>query len=348
MTYIVRRLALMLPTLWLIMTLNFVLVQLAPGGPVEQAILRARLQAAGQLAGPAVMTEYRGGQGLTPEMIAELRQQYGFDQPLLVRYGQMLWQYAHLDLGDSLFRDQSVGRLIAERLPVSVSLGLWSTFMVYAIAIPLGIARARRPHGRFTHATTGLLALSYSVPGFVIGLVLLTLFAGGGVATYFPLEGLVSDDFAQLTWWQQIADYAWHLALPTLTLVLGHFAGLTYLVQYAILDDMGKLYVLAARAQGMTQRQVMLGEVLPNALLVVIAGLPEVLLAVLLGGNVLVEIIFGLDGMGLLAFEALQQRDYPVIFGTLLLYTLLGLVLRLLADILYHVIDPRIDFERWN
>ena len=349
--YILKRLLLMLPTLLLIMLINFAVIQLAPGGPVEQAIQRAEQfqgLSTGTASGEIVMGDanrYQGTRGLSDAMIAQIKQQYGFDRPVHERFWLMLQGYARLDFGTSFFKNKPVTELLWEKMPVTVSLGLWSTLLIYLVSIPLGIRKARQ-HGQFFDQSTSLLlAVGYAVPAFVFAILLIVFFAGGSYFQWFPLQGLVSENFASLSFVGKVGDYFWHMALPLLTIVLGGFAGLTYLTKYAFMEELNKPYVLAARAKGLTPRRVLYGHVFRNAMLVVIAGLPEALIGIFFVGNLFIEIIFNLDGIGLLGFEAIQQRDYPVIFGTLFIFTLVGLILRLVSDVLYQLIDPRIDFE---
>jgi microcin C transport system permease protein len=288
---------------------------------------------------------YRGARGLSPEMVAELEKQYGFDKPAYERLWLMLKGYVTLDFGTSFFKDKPVTQLIYEKFPVTISLGLWSTLLIYLVSIPLGIKKAQQ-HGLLLDKSTSLLlAIGYAVPTFVFGVLLIVFFAGGSYFQWFPLQGLVSENFAELGMLAKIKDYFWHMALPLLTMVLGGFAGLTYLTKYSFMEELNKQYVLAARAKGLTENRVLYGHVFRNAMLIVIAGLPEALIGIFFVGNLFIEIIFNLDGIGLLGFEAVTQRDYPVIFGTLFIFTLLGLVLRLISDVMYQVIDPRIDFE---
>lgn len=349
--YILKRVLLMLPTLFLIMLINFAVIQLAPGGPVEQAIQRAEQfqgLSTGSTAGEVAMgdaSRYQGTRGLSDAMVEQIQRQYGFDRPAPERFWLMLKGYAQLDFGTSFFKNKPVTELLWEKMPVTVSLGLWSTLLIYLVSIPLGIRKARQ-HGRFFDQSTSLLlAVGYAVPAFVFAILLIVFFAGGSFFQWFPLQGLVSENFADLSLWGKVQDYFWHMALPLLTIVLGGFAGLTYLTKYAFMEELNKPYVLAARAKGLSQRRVLYGHVFRNAMLVVIAGLPEALVGIFFVGNLFIEIIFNLDGVGLLGFEAIQQRDYPVIFGTLFIFTLVGLILRLLSDVLYQWIDPRIDFE---
>lgn len=347
-TYIFKRLLLIIPTLFVILLINFALVQIAPGGPVEQAIQQAEsMQGMGLQKGSetaVVDSQYQGARGLSPEMVAEIERQYGFDKPAHERFWLMLKGYLTLDFGTSFFKDKPVTQLIYEKFPVTISLGLWSTLLIYLVSIPLGIKKAQN-HGLLLDKSTSLLlAIGYAVPTFVFGVLLIVFFAGGSYFQWFPLQGLVSENFAQLSWFAKIKDYFWHMALPLLTMVLGGFAGLTYLTKYSFMEELNKQYVLAARAKGLSENRVLYGHVFRNAMLIVLAGLPEALIGIFFVGNLFVEIIFNLDGIGLLGFEAVTQRDYPVIFGTLFIFTLLGLVLRLLSDVMYQIIDPRIDF----
>ena len=346
-TYIFKRLLLIVPTLFFILLINFVVIQIAPGGPVEQAIQEAEnisnMQGAGGITAPD--THYQGARGLSPEIVNRIKTQYGFDKPAHERFWLMLKGYLHLDFGTSFFKDKSVTQLIAEKMPVTISLGLWSTLLVYLISIPLGIKKAKQ-HGQwFDQSTSLLLAVGYAVPTFVFGILLIVFFAGGSYFQWFPLQGLVSDHFDQLSWLGKIKDYFWHMTLPLFTMILGGFAGLTYLTKYSFMEELNKQYVLAARSKGLTEHRVLYGHVFRNAMLIIIAGFPEALVNIFFVGNLFIEIMFNLDGLGLLGFEAIVQRDYPVVFGTLFLFTLLGLVLRLLSDVLYQMIDPRINFE---
>lgn len=349
-TYIFKRLLLILPTLFFILLINFVVVQIAPGGPVEQAIQKAEaFQGVGQAAsvGETVnqSSQYQGAKGLSDEMMKKIEAQYGFDKPAYERFWLMLKSYAQLDFGTSFFKDKPVTQLLWEKLPVSLSLGLWSTLLIYLISIPLGIKKAKQ-HGQiFDKATSMMLAIGYAIPVFVFALLLIVFFAGGTYLQWFPLQGLVSENFQNLSFWAQIKDYFWHMTLPLLAMVIGGFAGLTYLTKYSFMEELSKQYVLAARSKGLSESRVLYGHVFRNAMLIVIAGLPEALIGIFFVGNLFIEIIFNLDGLGLLGFEAIVQRDYPVIFGTLFLFTLLGLLLRLLSDVLYQIIDPRINFD---
>ncbi len=354
--YILKRLLFIIPTLFLILLTNFIVVQAAPGGPVEQQIAQIEQAnkgagAAGEGAGVALGgsgvkdSGYLGSRGLSKEMIAAINAQYGFDKPAPERFWLMLKSYAMLDFGDSFFKGKPVTQLLLDKLPVSVSLGLWSTLLIYAIAIPLGIYKARHNASSIDNATAVLLAVGHAIPMFVFAVILLVLFAGGSYWQLFPLQGLVSENFDQLSALGKIKDYFWHLALPLLATTIGGFASLTYLTKFSFMEELSKQYVLTARAKGLKERQVLYGHVFRNAMLIIIAGVPAAIVGIFFTGNFLIEIIFKLDGLGLLGFEAIQQRDYPVIFGTLFIFTLVGLVLQLISDISYHLIDPRIDFE---
>ncbi|WP_432415087.1 microcin C ABC transporter permease YejB [Chromohalobacter israelensis] len=346
--YILRRLLLMIPTLLGILLLNFIIVQVAPGGPIDQMLARfegmdsnasTRLESGGETTG-----DTRNARGIDPRLEQQLRQQFGFDKPPLERFVDMLGDYATFDLGDSFFRGRPVVDLIVERLPVSISLGLWTTLLVYAISIPLGVRKALRHGSRFDVWTSGLVIVGYAVPGFLFAILLIVVFAGGSYLDWFPLRGLTSPDFAELSWWGKIQDYFWHIALPVLASAIGSFATLTMLTKNSFLDEIHKQYVLTARAKGASDRRVLYGHVFRNAMLIIIAGLPSALIGIFFTGSLLIEVIFSLDGLGLLGFEAVMQRDYPVIFGTLYLYTLIGLVLKLISDLTYVWVDPRIDF----
>lgn len=359
--YIIRRVLFMIPTLFGIMVLNFIVVHVAPGGPVEQLLARldasgievtARISGTGgDAAAPAVGGEgaagggYRGARGLDPEFVQELERMYGFDRPPLERFLNMMWNYLRFDFGESYFNDRPVVSLVVERMDVSLSLGLWTTLLVYLISIPLGISKAVRDGSAFDLWTSSAIVVGYAVPGFLFALLLVVLFAGGSFFDWFPLRGLVSRDFDELGPLAQIADYLWHITLPVLALVIGAFAGLTMLTKNSFLDELHRLYVTAARARGASERRVRYGHVFRNAMLIVVAGFPATFVSVLFTSALLIEVIFSLDGLGLLGFEAVLERDYPVIFGTLYVFSLLGLVMRLVGDLLYIAIDPRIDFE---
>ena len=351
--YILKRIVLMIPTLFLILLINFCIVQIAPGGPVEQSIQRIQqMQGVGVASNAqsslSYLSQYRGAQGLSPEMLAQIKAQYGFDRPAHERFWMMLKGYLSLDFGTSFFKDKPVTQLLYEKLPVTLSLGLWSSLLIYLIAIPLGIQKAKNKGMVFDKATSLLLAVSYAIPSFVFAIMLIVLFAGGSYWQWFPLQGLLSENFAELSLWGKIKDYVWHLTLPLMSLVLGGFAALTYLTKYSFIDELKKPYVLTAKSKGLNDQHVLYGHVFRNAILIVVAALPEALVGIFLVGNLFIEIIFNLDGIGLLGFEAITQRDYPVIFGTLFILTLFGMLLRLIGDLLYQWLDPRIDFEARN
>ena len=352
LAYILRRLLLIIPTLFGILLLNFVIIQAAPGGPVEQMIAQlegfegATSRIAGGGAEVAVASaNYRGAQGLDPELIAEIERLYGFDKPAPERFWIMLKNYAQLDFGESFFRDAEVIDLIIEKMPVSVSLGLWSTLIMYLVSIPLGIAKAVRHGSAFDVWTSSAIIVGYAIPAFLFAILLIVLFAGGSYFDWFPLRGLTSNNFDELSLGGKIIDYFWHLALPVTALVIGNFATLTLLTKNSFLDEINKQYVTTARAKGLSKNGVLYGHVFRNAMLIIIAGFPSALIGIFFTGSLLIEVIFSLDGLGLMSFEAAINRDYPVVFGTLFIFTLLGLVLKLIGDLTYTLVDPRIDFE---
>lgn len=358
--YILRRLLLMIPTMIGIMGISFIVIQFAPGGPVEQVIAQlsgqgdsadARLSGGGDMLGQSTGTEegssrYRGAQGLDPELIAKLEKQFGFDKPPLKRFLEMMWNYIRFDFGESFFRNTSVIDLIIEKMPVSISLGLWVLLISYAISIPLGIRKAVSDGSRFDVWTSGIIVIGYAVPGFLFGILLIVLFAGGSFFDWFPLRGLTSDNFDQLSWWQKILDYFWHLALPLTALLLSAFATTTLLTKNSFIDEIKKQYVVTARAKGLGERQVLYGHVFRNAMLIVIAGLPGAFISAFFTGSLLIENIFSLDGLGRLGYLAIVNRDYPIVFATLYIFSLMGLVVGLISDLIYTWIDPRIDFDR--
>ena len=361
--YILRRVLLMIPTLLGIMTISFVVIQFAPGGPVEQVIARisgqagdvgGRLSGGGadiggtgfEVGGGETSSRYRGAQGLDPEFIAALERQFGFDRPPLERFGKMLWDYARFDFGDSFFRDISVIDLIIEKMPVSISLGLWITLISYAISIPLGIRKAVKDGSTFDVWTSGVVIVAYAIPGFLFAILLMVLFAGGSFWDIFPLRGLVSENWSELSWPERILDYFWHLTLPLTAMVLSAFATTTLLTKNSFLDEIRKQYVVTARAKGLSERQVLYRHVFRNAMLIIIAGFPGAFISAFFTGSLLIENIFSLDGLGLLGFRSVLERDYPVVFANLYIFSLLGLVVSLISDLTYTWIDPRIDFER--
>lgn len=349
--YIVRRLLLMIPTLFGVLLINFAIVQFAPGGPVDQVVAQIQgtaEQATARFSGVAageVASESRGGRGLDPQFLAELEAQFGFDRPAHERFFKMLGDYIRFDFGESFYRDRSVIDLIIEKLPVSVSLGLWTLLFTYLISIPLGIRKAVRDGSSFDVWTSAVVIVGYAIPGFLFAILLIVVFAGGSYLDWFPLRGLVSENWAEMSWPARILDYFWHLALPVLAMVIGGFAGLTMLTKNAFLEEINKQYVMTARAKGVSEHRVLYGHVFRNAMLIVIAGFPAAFVGVLFTGALLIEVIFSLDGLGLLGFEAVVNRDYPVVFGSLFIFTLIGLFLNLLGDLMYVLVDPRIDFE---
>jgi microcin C transport system permease protein len=362
--YILRRIALMIPTLLGILFVSFVVVQFAPGGPVERVIAQltgddvsatARISGGGseiarpgmQTTGPAdpVVSKYRGAQGLDPQFIKELEKQFGFDKPAHERFLLMLWNFARFDFGKSYFRDTSVINLIIEKLPVSISLGLWMTLITYLISIPLGVSKAVRDGSRFDVWTSGVIVIGYAIPGFLFAILLIVLFAGGSFFSIFPLRGLTSDGWALLNWYEKIFDYFWHLVLPITSMALGAFATMTLLTKNSFLDEIRKQYVVTARMKGLPERRVLYGHVFRNAMLIIIAGFPGAFIGAFFSGSLLIETIFSLDGLGLLGFESVLNRDYPVVFATLYIFSLVGLVVGLISDLTYTWVDPRIDFE---
>jgi microcin C transport system permease protein len=362
--YIVRRILFMIPTIFGIMLVSFVVVQFAPGGPVERVIAQlsgtdtgatSRISGSsggdfanrGAMSGAAgeINSKYRGAQGLDPAFIKSLEKQFGFDKPAYERFFIMLWNYLRFDFGKSYFRDISVVQLIKEKLPVSISLGIWMTLLSYLISIPLGIRKAVRDGSPFDVWTSGIIIIGYAIPGFLFAILLIILFAGGSFFQIFPLRGLVSDGWSQFPWWQKILDYFWHLTLPIISMGLSAFATMTLLTKNSFLEELRKQYVLTARAKGCTERQVLYGHIFRNAMLLVIAGFPAAFVSAFFAGALLIETIFSLDGLGLLSFESVLNRDYPVVFANLYIFALVGLVVNLISDLTYTWIDPRIDFE---
>ena len=364
LAYIARRLLLVVPTLFGIMLANFLIVQAAPGGPVDLMIarLRGHVSQATARVGATGASETAGGrvtrspageegttrasQGIDPDLVRQLEKQFGFDKPAWQRFVHMMRSYLVFDLGSSFYRDRPVLGLMLEKLPVSISLGLWTTLLVYLISIPLGVAKAVRDGTPFDVWTSAVVIVGYAIPGFLFAILLVVLLAGGSFVHWFPLRGLTSDTWALLSWPQRIADYLWHIALPVLALVVGGFASLAMLTKNSFLDEINKQYVATARAKGLSRRRVLYGHVFRNAMLIVIAGFPGAFIGILFAGELLIEVIFSLNGLGLLGFEAAVNRDYPVMFGTLYVYTLIGLVLNIVTDLTYMAVDPRIDFER--
>ncbi|MDF1729291.1 MAG: microcin C ABC transporter permease YejB [Sulfitobacter sp.] len=354
--YILRRLLLIIPTLFGIMLINFALVQFVPGGPVEQAI--ARIQGGGDVfggfagagadAGNAetfTNDQYVGARGLPPEFIEQLEREFGFDKPPVERFFNMMWNYMQFDFGESYFRSIGVIDLIKEKLPVSITLGLWSTLIAYIVSIPLGIRKAVKDGTSFDTWTSGLIIAAYAIPGFLFAILLLVLFAGGSYFQIFPLRGLTSDNWDQLSLLGKVADYFWHIFLPVLASTISAFATLSLLTKNSFLDEIKKHYVMTARAKGLSERKVLYGHVFRNAMLIVIAGFPAVFIGVFFGQSLLIETIFSLDGLGRLGFEAAVARDYPIVFGTLFIFALIGLVVGIISDLMYVLVDPRIDFD---
>lgn len=351
------------------MLINFLIVQIAPGGPVEQVLAQlqgnsvdatARISGggagevssaqdrvndfAGQGSGSS-SSKYRGAQGLDPEFIAQLEKQFGFDKPLHERFIKMMGDYITFDFGTSYYQDKSVFKLVMERMPVSISLGIWSTLIIYLVSIPLGIRKAVKDGSSFDIWTSGAIFVGYAIPSFLFAILLIILFAGGRYFDFFPLRGITSDNFEDLSLLGQIGDYFWHITLPVLSIVISGFAGLTMLTKNSFLDEVSKQYVLTAKSKGLSENKVLYGHVFRNAMLIVIAGFPAAFISIFFTGSLLVEVIFSLEGLGLLGFEATINRDYPVMFGTLYFFTLLGLVMKIISDITYVLIDPRIDFD---
>jgi microcin C transport system permease protein len=355
--YILRRLLLIIPTLLGIMIVNFTLVQFVPGGPVEQVL--AKMQGGGDVfegfsgggndVGEETFgsdSEYVGARGLPKEFIEELEKEFGFDKPPLERFFNMLWNYMHLDFGESYFRSISVVDLVLEKMPVSITLGLWSTLIAYIISIPLGIRKAVYDGTSFDTWTSAIIIVAYAIPGFLFAILLLVLFAGGSYWQIFPLRGLTSENFEDLSLIGKAMDYLWHIALPVFASTISAFATLTLLTKNSFLDEIKKHYVMTARAKGLSEKKVLYNHVFRNAMLIVIAGFPAVFVSVFFGGSIIIETIFSLDGLGRLGFEAAVGRDYPVMFGTLFIFGLIGLVVNILSDLMYVLVDPRIDFEK--
>ncbi len=361
--YIIRRLLLVIPTLLGIMLINFAVIQIVPGGPVEQLIAQmtgtavestARFSGGGE--GENINSinstdssnfdsKYRGAQGLDPDIIKEIEEMYGMNKPAHIRFYHMLKDYLTFDFGESFFRDQKVIDLVLDKMPVSISLGLWTTLLVYLISIPLGIRKAIKDGSQFDITSSTIITIGYAIPSFLFAIILIVFFAGGRYYDIFPLRGLVSENFEELSFLFKIKDYFWHLCLPLIAMLIGSFAGLTFLTKNSFLDQINQQYVMTARAKGLTENKVLYGHVFRNSMLIVIAGFPAALNSVLFTGVLFIEIIFSLDGLGLLGYEAIITRDYPVIFSTLYFFSLLGLILGIISDVMYSIIDPRIDFE---
>lgn len=368
LSYITQRLLLMIPTLFGIMVINFCIVQIAPGGPVEQMIAQltrgggdalSRISGSGRetsspsiinnqlsMSDESINSKYRGAQGLDPELVAEIEKRFGFDKPAHERFWEMIKNYVQFDFGDSFFRNASVTGLILSKLPVSISLGVWTTLLTYLISIPLGIRKAVKDGSHFDIISSMVIVIAYSIPSFLFAILLIVLFAGGNYWQIFPLKGMVSEQFDQLDLIGKIGDYAMHMVLPVSAMILSGFASLTMLCKNSFLDEINKQYVLTARAKGASEYRVLYGHIFRNAMLIVISSLPDALLKILFTGSLLIEMIFSLDGLGLLAFESVMTRDYPVVFGSLYIFTLIGLIANLLGDIIYMMVDPRINFAK--
>ena len=361
--YIIRRLLLVIPTLLGIMLINFAVVQIVTGGPVEQLIAQmtgTAVEATARFSGGGegenlnsinstdssnFDSKYRGAQGLDPDIIKEIKEMYGMNKPAHIRFYHMLKGYLTFDFGESFFRDQKVIDLVLDKMPVSISLGLWTTLLVYLISIPLGIRKAIKDGSQFDITSSTIITIGYAIPSFLFAIILIVFFAGGRYYDIFPLRGLVSENFEELSFLLKIKDYFWHLCLPLVAMLIGSFAGLTFLTKNSFLDQINQQYVMTARAKGLTENKVLYGHVFRNSMLIVIAGFPAALNSVLFTGVLFIEIIFSLDGLGLLGYEAIITRDYPVIFSTLYFFSLLGLILGIISDVMYSIIDPRIDFE---
>ena len=360
--YILKRLLLIPLTLWGIITVNFAIIQLAPGGPVDYVLAQYRgmnTDTKSQITGTAEVnnrvsaesassSKYVGAQGVPEDLIKALEIQFGFDKPWYYRYGKMIKDYLRFDFGKSYYRDKTIIELIKERLPVSISLGVWSTLIIYLIAIPLGIRKAQKDGSKFDTITSFMIVVGSAMPVFLLAVFFIVFFAGGIYWQWFPLRGLVSDNWESLSLGAQILDYFRHITLPVLTIVIGGFAGLTMLTKNSFLDEINKQYVLTARAKGVPENKILYGHVFRNAMLIIIAGFPSLLIKMLFTGSLLIEVIFSLNGLGLLGYEAITTRDYPVVFGTLYIFGLLGLVLKLISDLTYSLVDPRINFESTN
>jgi microcin C transport system permease protein len=357
LAYIIRRLFLIIPTLFGIMVLNFAIVQFAPGGPVEQTIARLKGTVV-SVTEPIVGSSsdfsnrqggedsgYRGARGLDPGIIKEIERMYGFDKPAYERFWMMMKDYATFNFGESFFKGRPVVDLVIEKMPVSISLGLWTTLIIYLVSIPLGIAKAVRDGTQFDVWTSIVVVVTSAIPGYLFAILLIVLFAGGSFVQWFPLQNLTSNDWDQMNWFERIIDYFWHLALPLMALLIGSFASLTLLTKNSFLDQINQQYVTTARAKGLTERRVLYGHVFRNAMLIVIAGFPGAFIGILFTGALLIEIIFNLDGLGYLGYEAVISRDYPIMFATLYVFTLIGLITQIISDLMYTIVDPRIDFE---
>jgi microcin C transport system permease protein len=344
--YVAKRVLLMLPTLLGVIALTFVVIQFVPGGPVEQALIELRKgqTGSGEASGGGV-SQYRGRQGIDAERVKEIKALYGFDKPAPERFWQMLKGFATFDLGQSFYHHMDVWNLVKSKLPVSISIGLWTFFLTYFISVPLGIAKAVREGSRFDSITSMLVLVGYSIPGFVLGVFLLVLFGGGSFVQWFPLRGLISDNWESLSWAGKTLDYLWHITLPVTASVAGAFAVMTMLTKNTFLEEIRKQYVLTARAKGLAENRVLYKHVFRNALIPLVTGFPAAFIGAFFAGSLLIETLFSLDGLGLLSYESVVRRDYPVVMGTLYLFTLIGLVVKLIGDLCYVWVDPRVQFE---
>jgi microcin C transport system permease protein len=352
MNYFLKRSLLIIPTVFVIMLVNFLIIQTAPGGPVERFLssMNHASKVSGEVGNVANFNvdgalKYQGAQGVDEEIIKKIEKLYGFDLPLWKRFFLMMKRFLTFDFGESFYQDKKVTDLILDKLPVSISLGLWTTLLVYFISIPLGIKKAVRDGSKFDIWTSSLVIFLHAIPSFLFAILFIVLFCGGNFLHLFPLRGLVSQNFAELNWWQKIFDYLWHITLPVVAMVIGGFASLTFFVKNSFIEEISKNYVTAAYAKGLNQNQVLYRHVFRNAILIVIAGLPAALIAIFFTGAMLIEVIFSLDGLGLLGYEATLSRDYPVMFATLYIFTLIGLITNIISDLTYRIIDPRITFD---
>jgi len=359
-TYFLKRILLIIPTVFIIMLINFMIIQTAPGGPVERFLAQMNhVSKVGGEAGNGALEisqlknfqsdsslKYQGSNGVDPEILQKIEKLYGFDLPIWQRFFLMMKKFITFDFGDSFYQDKKVTDLIWDKLPVSISIGLWSTLLVYLISIPLGIKKAVNDGSKFDIASSTIVIFFHAIPSFLLAVFLIVIFCGGNFLHIFPLRGLVSENFAELVWWKKILDYLWHMALPLFAMTIGSFASLTFFCKNSFLEEINKQYVLAAYAKGLSQQQVLYSHIFRNAMLIIIAGLPAALIAILFSSSMLIEVIFSLDGLGLLGYEATLSRDYPVMFATLYIFTLLGLITNIISDFTYRVIDPRINFNK--
>jgi microcin C transport system permease protein len=362
--YFLKRLFLIFPTLFIIILINFLIIQTAPGGPVEQFLARMNdvSKVSGEVSDSALNSansknlamsneggsslKYQGSRGVDPEVIAKIEKMYGFDLPLWQRFWIMIKKFLTFDFGESFYQDKKILDLLLDKLPVSISLGIWTSLLVYLISIPLGIKKAISDGSKFDLWTSSAVIFLHAIPAFLFAILLIILFAGGNFLNIFPLRGLVSENFSELVWWQKILDYFWHMTLPIIAMTIGGFASLTFFCKNSFMEEIGKQYVLTAYAKGLEQRQVLYRHIFRNAMMIVIAGLPSALIGILFTSSMLIEVIFSLDGIGLLGYEAALSRDYPIMFATLYLFTLLGLVTNIISDLTYRLVDPRVDFEK--